>query len=81
MTINGNPEKEVSTPRPTPPVLPTGRWFGEYDENGVDVSLLHELLRLSPLERLRRMERHARDTKILNEYGRRHREATARAGG
>jgi len=27
------------------------------------------------------MERHARDTKILNEYGRRHREATARAGG
>jgi hypothetical protein len=51
--------------------------YGEYDENGVDLSLLRYLLQLSPLERLRRMEQHARDTLILYEYGRRHREAAA----
>jgi hypothetical protein len=44
------------------------------------VSLLRALLRLSPLERLRHMERHARDTQMLNEYGRRHREAAAACG-
>jgi hypothetical protein len=49
--------------------------YGEQDENGVDLSLLRYLLQLSPLERLRLMEQKARETKILNEYGRRHREA------
>lgn len=50
------------------------RSFGEHDENGVDVSLLRYLLQLSPLERLRLMEQHARDSEALREHGRRHRE-------
>jgi hypothetical protein len=54
-------------------------FYGEYDENGVDLSLLRWMLRLSPLERLQVMERAARDTQILNEYGRRHREASSAA--
>jgi hypothetical protein len=53
--------------------------YGEYDESGVDLSLLRYMLALSPLERLQRMEAHARDTQILLEYGRRHREAKAAA--
>jgi hypothetical protein len=52
-------------------------YYGEYDANGVDLSLLRYLLQLSPLERLTLMERHARDTQTLYEYGRRHREAQA----
>ena len=51
--------------------------YGDQDENGVDRSLLRQLLRLSPLERLIFMDRHARDTLTLLEYGRRHREAEA----
>jgi hypothetical protein len=48
--------------------------YPEQDENGVDLSLLRYMLALSPLERLRLMERKARETLTLNEYGRRHRE-------
>ena len=51
--------------------------YGEYDANGVDLSLLRYMLQLSPLERLQVMERHARDVRSLNEYGRRHRQAQA----
>ena len=51
--------------------------FGEYDASGVDVSLLRWTLRLSPLERLIKMEQHARETQSLLEYGRKHREAKA----
>jgi hypothetical protein len=54
---------------------------GEYDENGVDVSLIRYVLGLSPVERLSVMERHAQDTLTLMEYGRRHREAKTRTGG
>ena len=50
-------------------------YYGEYDENGVDLSLLRYMLQLTPLERLTLMEKHARDTKILYEYGRRHRQS------
>jgi hypothetical protein len=49
--------------------------YGEQDESGVDLSLLRYMLRLSPLERLQQMDRHARDTQVLMEYGRRHRQA------
>ena len=49
--------------------------YGEQDANGVDLSLIRYMLSLSPLDRLRVMERHARDTLILMEYGRRAREA------
>src|SRR5262245_17439509 len=60
------------------PARPPGAdYYGEYDENGVDLSLLRYTLSLSPLERLQRMEKHARDTLILMEYGRRHRERSA----
>ena len=51
--------------------------YGEQDENGVDVSLIRYMLSLSPLERLRVMERHAQDTLLLLEYGRRARDAAA----
>ena len=54
---------------------PQGEFYGEYDDNGVDVSLIRSMLRLSPLERLAQMEQYARDTQTLGEYGRRHREA------
>ena len=47
----------------------------QYDENGVDLSLLRYMLQLSPLERLRLMEQKAREMSVLYEYGRRHREA------
>jgi hypothetical protein len=57
--------------------LATADYYGEYNADGVDLSLLRYLLQLSPLERLKLMERHARDTQILFEYGRRHREAQA----
>jgi hypothetical protein len=65
---------------PTPPDAPEGVSYRDYDENGVDLSLLRYLLSLSPLERLRLMERHARDTQRLNEYGRRYREASSGSG-
>ena len=52
--------------------------FPEHDAAGVDLSLLRSILRLTPLERLKRMEQAAADTKALNEYGRRHRKARAR---
>lgn len=59
---------------------PGAPYYGEHDENGVDLSLLRYLLKLSPNERLILMERHARDTRILYDYGRRHREAAASSG-
>ncbi len=55
-------------------------YYGEYDENGVDLSLLRYMLQLTPLERLTLMEKHARDTEILYEYGRKHRESKASSG-
>jgi hypothetical protein len=53
--------------------------YGDYDDSGVDLSLLRYMLGLSPLERLMRMEEHARDTLVLYEYGRQHRQAKAAA--
>ena len=54
---------------------PQEDFYGEYDENGVDLSLLRYMLRLSPVDRLKVMDKHARDTQMLYDYGRRHREA------
>jgi hypothetical protein len=48
-----------------------------HDERGVDLTLLRQQLALTPLERLRRMERHARDIAALMAHGQRHREAQA----
>ena len=63
--------------RSDPVRYPLGPFCGEYNEDGVDLSLLRHMLSLSPLERLQVMEQHARDTLILYEYGRKHREAEA----
>jgi hypothetical protein len=65
-----------------PPATPTAPYpsFPEQDDSGVDLSLLRSVLALSPLERLRLMERRARETRILNEYGRRLRQAGPRPG-
>jgi hypothetical protein len=52
-------------------------WYGEQDENGVDLSLIHENLKLSPRERLMRVEQARLSTLRLMEYGRRKREADA----
>src|SRR2546423_13879181 len=43
------------------------------DENGVDLSLICENLRLSPIERLRKAERARTPALRLQEYGRRQR--------
>jgi hypothetical protein len=51
-----------------------------YDEQGVDITLIKQMLALPPIERLRHMERRARETKALWEYGRKHREARAACG-
>ena len=67
-------------PDASDPTLPQGRsfrYYGEYSASGVDVSLIRYLLSLSPLERVRLMERHARDVEQLLEYGRKHRETKA----
>ena len=54
---------------------PAADFCGEYDESGVDLSLLRYMLSLSPLQRLLVVEKCARDTRILYECGRKHREA------
>jgi len=41
--------------------------YGEQDENGVDLSLIRENLKLSPLERLRRGDRATTDVLWLRE--------------
>ena len=63
-------KQEATGDKTTPAV----DFYGEYDDNGVDVSLLRYVLSLSPLQRLKVMEKSARDTRILHEYGRKHRE-------
>ncbi len=56
-------------------------WYGEQDENGIDLSLIRENLRLTPLERIRRADRATKDALRLMEYGRRHREKLLREAG
>ncbi len=53
-------------------------WYGEQDENGIDLSLIRENLKLTPLERIRKAESLCRYAEKLREYGRRHRENVAR---
>lgn len=53
-------------------------WYGEQDENGVDLSLIRENLKLTPLERVRRGDRARRDALRLRELGRTLREKPAR---
>jgi len=44
--------------------------FAYQDENGVDLSLIRELLKLSPVERLRRMDRAITEALRVREYAR-----------
>ncbi|MGD0389824.1 MAG: hypothetical protein ABSC42_12820, partial [Tepidisphaeraceae bacterium] len=47
------------------------RWYGEQDENGVDLSLIRENLKLTPEERLLKGDRARRGAIALRESGRR----------
>ena len=49
-------------------------YYGEQDENGIDLSLIRENLKLTPLERIRKADAARRQALWLLEYGRRHRE-------
>ena len=49
-------------------------WYGEQDENGVDLSLIRANLKLTPTERLLQGDRCRRSALRLMEYGRQHRE-------
>jgi len=53
------------------------KWYGEQDENGVDLSLIRESLKLTPTERIRRADRARRDALRLQQYGRLNREKRA----
>ena len=52
--------------------------YGEQDENGIDLSLIRENLKLTPTERIRRADQARRQTMRLHEYGRRHLEVSVR---
>ena len=54
-------------------------YYGEQDENGVDLSLIRENLKLTSLERIRKGDAARRQALLLLEYGRRHRENAVRA--
>jgi hypothetical protein len=50
------------------------KWYGAQDENGVDLSLIRENLKLTPEERLLKGDRARRAAMEQLEIGRRHRE-------
>lgn len=52
--------------------------YGEQDAAGVDLSLIRENLRLTPLERARKADKARRDALRNMEYARRHRKKLAR---
>jgi hypothetical protein len=74
---NNSSSKSVEAPTGRDSPFPPANfpYFGEYDENGVDLSLLRYMLSLTPRERILRMQRFASETLQLMEHGRRHREA------
>ncbi len=45
-------------------------WYGEQEQNGVDLSLIRENLKLTPEERLLRSDQAAAGALELMEYGR-----------
>ncbi len=49
-------------------------YYGEQDENGVDLSQIRENLKLTPLDRIRKADAARRQALRLLEYGRRHRD-------
>jgi hypothetical protein len=60
--------------------LPSGALnYGDQDENGIDLSLIRSNLQLTPEQRLRLGDQARRQALQLQEYGRLHREKSARA--
>jgi len=55
--------------------------YGEQDENGVDLSLIRENLKLSPIERLRRGDRATTDMLRLRQHARENRSNSTGASG
>ncbi|MCP4245560.1 MAG: hypothetical protein GY778_00785 [bacterium] len=53
-------------------------WYGEQNEDGVDLSLIRENLKLTPLERIRKGDLARRQALRLMEYGRIARQDPAR---
>jgi len=45
-------------------------WYGEQDENGVDLSIIRQNLKLTPTERIRRADEARLDALRIREYGR-----------
>ena len=43
-------------------------WYGEQDDNGVDLSLIRENLKLTPVQRLRRGDQATTDALRLREH-------------
>jgi hypothetical protein len=63
--LNGTLPSDVPLPPCPKPTFP------EQDENGVDLSLIRENLRLSPVERLRRGDEMRRQMLLIRENARR----------
>jgi hypothetical protein len=53
-------------------------WYGKQDENGVDLSLIRENLKLTPSERLLRGDRARRSALRLLEHARRQQQTDSR---
>ena len=61
-----------------PDAIKTREFFARtQDKHGVDRTQIREMLRLSPIERLRAVERAWLESRRLQELGRRHRERRA----
>jgi hypothetical protein len=68
------PGRDPTKPEQLSPGARTAfRPFPEQDENGVDLSLIRENLRLTPTERVRKADRARISALRLLEYGRKHR--------
>ncbi|GMU83296.1 MAG: hypothetical protein AMXMBFR47_31660 [Planctomycetota bacterium] len=63
-----------------PEYMRSPTWYGEQDESGVDLSLIRENLKLTPLERIRRGDRARRDALRVRELGRSLREKPVAGG-
>ncbi len=66
----------MERPGPKPP--PSPGWTAEYDENGVDLTLLRANLKLTPEERIRRADVMRRQALQLRAIGEEHRKNALR---
>jgi hypothetical protein len=68
---HGNPKPQHEPQLPLPEHVLRREWYGEQDENGVDISLLRANLRLTPTERLRQGDQATTDALRLRAHARR----------